>query len=73
MHKIDYIVAPYEGNREMDRGNLVVLSLNGGLSSTSTADAQMAYLFRQGIVSCCITEDSDLLVFGCKVFLKMDK
>lgn len=30
------------------------------------ADAQLAYLSREGIVDLVITEDSDLLVFGCK-------
>lgn len=33
------------------------------------ADAQMAYLERQGIVDGIITEDSDLVVFGCKNLL----
>lgn len=30
------------------------------------ADAQLAYLSREGIVDLVITEDSDLLVFGSK-------
>lgn len=30
------------------------------------ADAQLAYLNQKGIVDFIITEDSDLLVFGCK-------
>ncbi|KIK68479.1 hypothetical protein GYMLUDRAFT_35906 [Collybiopsis luxurians FD-317 M1] len=33
------------------------------------ADAQLAYLERRGIVSAILTEDSDLLVFGCKTVL----
>ncbi|NWX22023.1 EXO1 Exonuclease, partial [Aegotheles bennettii] len=38
------------------------------------ADAQLAYLNRTGMVQAIITEDSDLLAFGCKkVFLKIDK
>ncbi|XP_068920577.1 exonuclease 1 [Petaurus breviceps papuanus] len=38
------------------------------------ADAQLAYLNKAGIVHAIITEDSDLLAFGCKkVILKMDK
>ncbi|XP_072503689.1 exonuclease 1 [Notamacropus eugenii] len=38
------------------------------------ADAQLAYLNKTGIVHAIITEDSDLLAFGCKkVILKMDK
>ncbi|XP_064132794.1 exonuclease 1 isoform X1 [Loxodonta africana] len=38
------------------------------------ADAQLAYLNRAGIVQAIITEDSDLLAFGCKkVILKMDQ
>lgn len=37
------------------------------------ADAQLAYLERNGIVDGVITEDSDLLVFGCKnVLFKLD-
>ncbi|KAG2154183.1 PIN domain-like protein [Suillus bovinus] len=37
------------------------------------ADAQMAYLERIGLVDGIITEDSDLLVFGCrKVLFKLD-
>ncbi|XP_075411387.1 exonuclease 1 isoform X2 [Tenrec ecaudatus] len=38
------------------------------------ADAQLAYLNKSGIVQAIITEDSDLLAFGCKkVILKMDQ
>jgi exonuclease-1 len=38
------------------------------------ADAQMAYLSLVGVVSAIITEDSDLLLFGCKrVLFKLDK
>ncbi|XP_055994270.1 exonuclease 1 [Sorex fumeus] len=38
------------------------------------ADAQLAYLNKVGIVQAVITEDSDLLAFGCKkVILKMDQ
>jgi exonuclease 1 len=33
------------------------------------ADAQLAYLEKQGIIQAIITEDSDLLVFGCKTLL----
>ncbi|TDL16707.1 hypothetical protein BD410DRAFT_614988 [Rickenella mellea] len=37
------------------------------------ADAQLAYLERAGLVDGIITEDSDLLVFGCKnVLFKLD-
>ncbi|ORX57023.1 PIN domain-like protein [Hesseltinella vesiculosa] len=37
------------------------------------ADAQLTYLCRQGKVAAVVTEDSDLLVFGCPtVLLKMD-
>lgn len=37
------------------------------------ADAQMAYLERIGLVDGIITEDSDLLVYGCrKVYYKLD-
>ncbi|XP_060788835.1 exonuclease 1 [Neoarius graeffei] len=38
------------------------------------ADAQLAFLNKTGIAQAVITEDSDLLAFGCKtVILKMDK
>uniref|UniRef100_A0A8C8VYB3 Exonuclease 1 n=1 Tax=Peromyscus maniculatus bairdii TaxID=230844 RepID=A0A8C8VYB3_PERMB len=38
------------------------------------ADAQLAYLNKAGLVQAVITEDSDLLAFGCKkVILKMDQ
>ena len=30
------------------------------------ADAQLTYLQKEGIVDFVITEDSDMLVFGCK-------
>jgi hypothetical protein len=37
------------------------------------ADAQLAFLERRGLVDGIITEDSDLLVFGCRnVLFKMD-
>jgi exonuclease-1 len=37
------------------------------------ADAQMAYLYKEKYVSLVITEDSDLLPFGCeRVFFKLD-
>ena len=37
------------------------------------ADAQLAYLFKQGKIDLVITEDSDLLLFGAsKVFFKMN-
>ncbi|KAF1743867.1 hypothetical protein MXB_3655 [Myxobolus squamalis] len=36
------------------------------------ADAQIAYLYKKGVIHACISEDSDLLVFGCeKVIYKM--
>ncbi|KAG0341975.1 Rad2 nuclease [Podila humilis] len=38
------------------------------------ADAQLAYLEKHGIVDGIVTEDSDLLVFGCKrMIFKLDK
>lgn len=38
------------------------------------ADAQIAYLFKHGLVDGCITEDSDLLPFGCtKVLTNLDR
>ncbi|GIY38749.1 exonuclease 1 [Caerostris darwini] len=37
------------------------------------ADAQLAYLDKIGMVQLIITEDSDLILFGCKkIFFKMD-
>ena len=30
------------------------------------ADAQLAYLYKQGIIHLVVSEDSDLLVYGCK-------
>ena len=33
------------------------------------ADAQLAYLEKQGVIQAIVTEDSDLLVFGCKTLL----
>lgn len=30
------------------------------------ADAQLAYLLKQGFVDVVVTEDSDLIVFGCQ-------
>jgi exonuclease-1 len=37
------------------------------------ADAQLAYLEKKAIIDGIITEDSDLLVFGCrKVLFKLD-
>lgn len=37
------------------------------------ADAQLAYLEKLGLIHGIITEDSDLLVFGCqKVLFKLD-
>ncbi|KAI8319961.1 PIN domain-like protein [Martensiomyces pterosporus] len=38
------------------------------------ADAQLAYLESQGIITASISEDSDLIVFGCqKVIFKLDQ
>ena len=37
------------------------------------ADAQLAYLFKQGQIDVAMTEDSDLLLFGAsKCLFKMD-
>lgn len=33
------------------------------------ADAQLAYLEKKGLIQAIVTEDSDLLVFGCKTLL----
>ncbi|KAK2194361.1 bifunctional XPG-I domain/PIN-like domain superfamily/Exonuclease 1-like [Babesia duncani] len=38
------------------------------------ADAQVAYLVRSGIAHCAISEDSDLLAYGCpKVWYKLER
>jgi exonuclease 1 len=38
------------------------------------ADAQMAYLVRIGLADIVITEDSDLLAYGCnEILFKLDK
>lgn len=37
------------------------------------ADAQLAYLNKAGIVQAVITEDSDLLAFGCKKVPNINK
>jgi exonuclease-1 len=37
------------------------------------ADAQLGFLYRQGMVDLVITEDSDALVYGCRTVLyKLD-
>lgn len=37
------------------------------------ADAQLAFMYRQGIVSAVVSEDSDLIAFGChRLLAKMD-
>ena len=37
------------------------------------ADAQLTYLVKEGLADLVITEDSDLLVFGCeRVLFKLD-
>ncbi|KII63064.1 Exonuclease 1 [Thelohanellus kitauei] len=37
------------------------------------ADAQLAFLYKKGVISACISEDSDLLAFGCgTVIYKLD-
>ncbi|KAJ2779389.1 Rad2 nuclease [Coemansia interrupta] len=38
------------------------------------ADAQLAYLERTGVITAAISEDSDLIVFGCrKIIFKLDQ
>ena len=36
------------------------------------ADAQLAYLMKTGITQCTISEDSDLLVYGCEKVQSVD-
>lgn len=43
------------------------------LTAPYEADAQMAYMVREGLADFAITEDSDLIAFGCpRVVLKMN-
>lgn len=37
------------------------------------ADAQLAFLNKSGIAQAVITEDSDLLAFGCKKVKRVEK
>ena len=38
------------------------------------ADAQMAWLVQHGLVDACITEDSDLVAFGCdRLFIRLER
>ena len=38
------------------------------------ADAQMAWLVQHSLVDACITEDSDLMAFGCdRIFIRLDR
>lgn len=38
------------------------------------ADAQLGFLFRNGHINAVITEDSDVLLFGCRrVIFKLDR
>lgn len=44
------------------------------ISNIYVADAQLGYLYKRGIVSACISEDSDLIAFGAKMIMyKLDK
>lgn len=55
--------------------SLVKLAVVGeGVVAPYEADAQLAYLSRTGYVALCISEDSDLLCFGCpRVLYKMQR
>ncbi|KAK7901729.1 hypothetical protein WMY93_018498 [Mugilogobius chulae] len=57
--------------------NLIKVARSRGvdcLVAPYEADAQLAFLSKNGLAQAVITEDSDLLAFGCKnVILKMDK
>lgn len=68
--KINYIVAPYEGWIWLDLVFHPFLITSHWLS----ADAQLGFLFRTGVASAIITEDSDLLLFGAtRLLMKLDK
>jgi exonuclease-1 len=42
-------------------------------SAPYEADAQMAYMVREGLADFAITEDSDLIAFGCpKILAKIN-
>ncbi|KNC96155.1 uncharacterized protein SPPG_08543 [Spizellomyces punctatus DAOM BR117] len=58
----------YEVIKELQRANVEYIV------APYEADAQITFLLNSGLASAAITEDSDLLVFGCsKVLLKLDR
>ncbi|KAG5437119.1 hypothetical protein PCANB_001240 [Pneumocystis canis] len=58
----------YEFIKELKRENIDYIV------APYEADAQLAYLEKQGIIDAILTEDSDLLVFGCKcILLKLNQ
>lgn len=59
---------------EMARELIIELQQHGidYIVAPYEADAQMAYLFHSGMIDAVITEDSDLILFGCrKILFKM--
>ena len=64
-------VTPWMCRKLMDRLDKMAVSY---VVAPYEADAQLAYLFRTGQVDVVMTEDSDLLPYGCeKVMYKWDK
>ncbi|TPX60480.1 hypothetical protein SpCBS45565_g07490 [Spizellomyces sp. 'palustris'] len=58
----------YEVIKELQRANVEYIV------APYEADAQITFLLKSGLASAAVTEDSDLLVFGCsKVLLKLDR
>lgn len=71
----DYFVKAVDVGTEMAFQLIKALKAEGipYIVAPYEADAQLAYLERKGVVDGIITEDSDLLVFGCKtVLFKLD-
>lgn len=66
---IEFLVAPQPGFKAF-QGLLRPFKA----FSRYEADAQLAYMCRRGLISTAISEDSDLLAYGCpSVLFKMDK
>lgn len=70
----DFYVRAVDITPEMAREVIEALAREGfeSLTAPYEADAQMAYLVKNGFVAGVITEDSDLIAHGCRsVFTKM--
>ena len=58
---VEWVVAPYEADAQVF-GRFVE---EGDCGPTTLSPVQLAFLSRNGWVDAVITEDSDLLAFGC--------